>query len=311
MGHAATLATPDAPASASARPAPRETLARVVRRHAPAQASKAGLLFHGSVVVALVAGWMWRDADRLTPESGWGYALGIIGLSLMFGLLIYPLRKRLRHAPFPGSVPFWFRLHMAFGLLGPLAILWHCTYRMGSPNANAALISMLLVAGSGLVGRYFYTRLHYGLYGQRASARELMAEAELVRSGLAVAIGMTPELREHIDRAFALANGEAMDRKGRAVRFADLAFLRCRIGAGRALRRALAMARGQPRDAGDAHIESRLAQHHLRALFDALAKLAHLARFERLFRVWHILHVPLVAMLAVTAIVHVVAVHLY
>ena len=43
---------------------------------------------------------------------------------------------------------------------------------------------MLTVAASGIVGRYLYAKIHMGLYGRKAEAKEILAEAESLRQSL-------------------------------------------------------------------------------------------------------------------------------
>ncbi|MEQ1651925.1 MAG: pyridine nucleotide-disulfide oxidoreductase, partial [Hyphomicrobium sp.] len=105
---------------------------------------------------AIVAGWAWRDEGHLTPEQGLGYWLGIAGATAMLLLLVYPLRKRMPSLRWLGGIPAWFQLHMLLGVLGPLLILYHCNFSFGAPNSNIALSTMLVVAASGVVGRYLY-----------------------------------------------------------------------------------------------------------------------------------------------------------
>ena len=116
-------------------------------------------LFAAALVVALLIGWLNRDQEYLVPDSGLGYWLGIAGASLMLLLLLYPLRKRMRSLRTFGSVVFWFRLHMALGLIGPTLILFHANFRLGSLNSNVAMFAMLLVAASGIVGRCLYRKI--------------------------------------------------------------------------------------------------------------------------------------------------------
>lgn len=51
-------------------------------------------IFYLSIFALIYAGWNNKDFSNLTPESGSGYWLGIIGGSLMLLLLLYPLRKK-------------------------------------------------------------------------------------------------------------------------------------------------------------------------------------------------------------------------
>src|SRR5215468_11121706 len=78
-----------------------------------------------SIAVAIVIwiGWVNREDSGLTPQSGVGYWLGIVGSSFMVLLLLYPLRKRMKFLRLLGTVVFWFRAHMILGVLGPALIL--------------------------------------------------------------------------------------------------------------------------------------------------------------------------------------------
>ena len=99
---------------------------------------------------------------------------------MMVVLLLYPLRKRLRFMRGWLKLGSWFRLHMLLGVLGPLCILLHCNFRLGSTNSTVALACMLLVAGSGLIGRYLYGKFHFGLYGQQVGLHELKSDLDYI-----------------------------------------------------------------------------------------------------------------------------------
>ena len=129
--------------------------------------------FYFIIFVLVLYGWLQKENSNLSPENGLGYILGIIGGSLMLLLLLYPLRKKARFMHHIGQVKHWFKMHMLFGVLGPLAILFHANFALGSVNGSIAMLSMVLVATSGLIGRYFYSRLHFGLYGRKANLQEL------------------------------------------------------------------------------------------------------------------------------------------
>ena len=116
--------------------------------------------------LAIIIGYNGRDSRRLFAEDGLGYALGIIGSLLILTLLFYPVRKRFRFLKVLGNVKNWFRVHMMLGVIGPIAVLYHSNFQLGSINSTAAMLSMLLVAGSGLIGRFLYGKIHKGLYGR-------------------------------------------------------------------------------------------------------------------------------------------------
>lgn len=241
--------------------------------------------------ILIVWGWLSRGEYYVNASFGLGYALGIAGLAMMVLLLGYSLRKRMRALRGAGPVRGWFTIHMMLGLLGPVAILFHANFKLGSLNSNVALACMLLVSGSGVVGRLIYPRIHHGMAGQRATLRELRSAAEADRGRLGAAItggGLGQELAA-FERT-ALAGGGALRAAGNALRLGAQA---------RRLRRA---AHGQ------------LDREGRRALTDYIAAARRAAGFrfyERLFAWWHALHMPLCVLLFLAAGFHVLAVHMY
>lgn len=263
-----------------------------------------------SAALLLIVGWLSPLGRYLTPRSGLGYALGIIGGSLMLALLIYPARKRLPSLKFIGSNKAWFRIHMVFGVAGPICILYHCCYHLGATNSNVALVSMLIVAGSGLVGRYLYGRIHHGLYGKKASLAELRGEAERLKSDGGGAGRLLPEFAARLDVAEQrIANGIPLVPKALS---AALLFVvgraRVRHYVHKALRGAAAesLAIAEHRRA-----LSQTADRYANARLTAARRVAEFHSCERLFGLWHVLHLPLFGMLFVAGIVHVIAVNVY
>ena len=103
-------------------------------------------IWYTSVLLVLVAGWSVRGERYLIAESGIGYWLGIIGGSMMLLLLLYPLRKRFVRWTAIGSVKSWFRIHMILGIVGPVAVIFHSGFQLGSFNSTIAFVCMLIVA---------------------------------------------------------------------------------------------------------------------------------------------------------------------
>ncbi len=264
----------------------------------------------------LYFGWINRNERHWVPETGLGYWFGIAGAAALLALLLYPLRKRFRSIHFIGSVPAWFRLHMALGLLGPSLVLLHCNFRSESLNASVALNAMLIVAGSGLIGRFLYSHVHSTLSGKRLAAATLfeenLSDHEIERSNpyfglsqrsLAQVSAVTKNALVPPPELFA-AIGHASLIRWQARQLA------------RSLRREIKVRHTELSRAGTA---SRRQLKHERQEFErdvaahlaAVRKVATLAIHERLFSLWHFLHLPLFLMLVIAAIVHVIAVHLY
>jgi hypothetical protein len=280
---------------------------RPLRRIAP-------MTFGAGLACALLIGWLIRDQDYLTPESGLGYWLGIAGSGLMLMLLLYPLRKRMARLRTIGSVAFWFRLHMVLGLVGPTLILFHSNFRLGSFNSNVALVTMLIVATSGIVGRYLYGKIHLGLYGRKAEVRDILADIEIMKHALGDGLPVG-------DRVIEQLNGFATQAMGVPRNFLGTLCVLPALGIrARAIRRRLlrdvrstvaAEARryGWSRRTREQRINavSELVVLHLAAV----RKAAAFAFYERLFGLWHVLHLPLFFILVLAAGIHVVAAHLF
>jgi hypothetical protein len=249
----------------------------------------------------MIYGVMTIMRTGYAPGSVTGYRLGLAGSLMMLALLLYPLRKHitwLRHA---GRLSDWLRLHMILGVCGPLLIVFHSGFRIQSANGAVAFWCMIIVASSGVVGRFIYRQIHGKLNGQRLAAAELNRElgrrlVQIERSGA------LPQRVRDILATFEARVAQQPDTLLRqAIRFLRIASER------RAVLRAvrLELARTvEPRRC--VQIEAGL-QPYLKGL----QGVAQFAVYERLFALWHVLHLPLVALLLVSAVLHVIAVHMY
>ena len=272
------------------------------------------LIFAGAVIAALYATWLNRDEGHLTPEYGLGYWLGIIGSVMMLVLLLYPLRKRVRALRVLGRVPSWFRLHMILGIVGPSLVLMHSNWKFASLNATVAMVAMLIVVGSGIVGRYLYSKVHMGLYGRKTEVRQILADASLLKQALGDDLPQTQKLLDEL-RAFEVRI--LAPRHGflsQTYAFLTLGFRRGALRS-RLMRFANATIAAEAKRRGWSWAARRkrrnLAREHLRLYFAAVTKAARFGVYERLFALWHVLHMPLFFLLVTAAIIHVVAVHRY
>jgi len=271
------------------------------------------LLMLGGVIIYF--GWLNRAEEWFDAESGWGYALGIIGGSFMLILMLYPLRKYARFMRNMGDVRYWFRAHMFLGVSGPVIVLFHSNFTLGSVNSNVALFSMLTVACSGLIGRFVYSRIHYGLYGRKASLIELQTALQNAREKLEKLLRISSEelmqpLTVFEQRYMKLANNYVL---GILIlpllplvsflvylQFQKRASLFVRI---RVVERALSTV-------DEMDINQSLNNYAKRYLL-ATSKYVEFIVYERIFSLWHMLHLPLFIIMISTGLFHVYAVHMY
>jgi len=272
------------------------------------------IAFSVAVAVVLWLGWSGRDDTGLTPESGLGYWLGIVGSSLMVLLLLYPLRKRMQFLRVFGTVAFWFRAHMILGILGPVLILLHSNFRLGSINSNVALAAMLIVAASGIVGRYLYGKIHLGLYGRKAEVLEILADAEALKGIIGADLPVADRVVEQLN---ALTRIGTAAPKGVLSGFFLLPVLGWRAESVRA--RLIGDARKVIAVEGKRLGWSRrVRRRQLAGIADlvtlhvaAVKKAATFGFYERLFGLWHVFHLPLFFLLVIAAIIHIFAAHFF
>jgi hypothetical protein len=169
-------------------------------------------LFFGLAALLVYIGWVGREGREISAGDGLGYWLGIIGGTLMLALLMYSLRKRIPLLRNLGPTRHWFRMHMSLGIVGPIIILYHSNFQVGSINSQVALYCTLLVAASGIVGRYFYAKIHNGLYGSSASLRQLVRTAEVSRQQSKQQLSQRPGLNVQVREQLAELAEKVMQR---------------------------------------------------------------------------------------------------
>lgn len=264
-------------------------------------------LFTFCVIAVLLFGWNNRDDNYLSAENGTGYILGITGGSLMLLLLLYPLSKRSSLLSRWIPVRYWFGIHMLFGIVGPVMILYHSNFHLGSTNSSIALICMLLVAGSGLIGRYIYTHIHHGLYGKRITFKELKLELEnkhtelmhiyRIDEGLNKRITVMEKraLQDYAGLMKSLAHVFLLAIDARRLQYKSMRFIKKRIN----------------NNTSTTAPDNKITKEFIKRYTTTLHRIAVFRVYERLFSLWHILHLPLFIMMIITAVVHIFAVHMY
>jgi hypothetical protein len=294
-------------------------LGRVAERRSAVPRDGAGRLAarwgYALAALAVAAGWWYsRSRPLFDAEQGVGYWLGIAGASLMAILLLYPLRKRWRFMHALGPTRHWFRMHMVFGVLGPLLVLYHSNFSFGSLNDTVALVCTLLVAASGLVGRYVYSKIHVDLDGHRATLEQLSANARITAVQRREAAVLVPGLLERLtayDREVLAAPRSsthtlllplklAVTTRWRAVRLIWFAHRQLAV-----LARKSKIVRAEQAELRRSVV--RFIREHLRRV----RRVAELGSYERMFSLWHVFHLPFFYMLVVAALIHVLAVHMY
>lgn len=270
-------------------------------------------IFGWSVVAALVWGYNAHLDRYITPERGLGYALGIIGGSLMLVLLLYPARKRAEWLRVLGGVPLWYRTHMTLGIVGPLLVLYHANFSLGATNSNVALFCMLAVSGSGLIGRYIYGRVYGEWTEHQSTLEELQATADQLRKQTH-AITMLPDYLGAIESEEQRLFRPATTPLG-AMMYPVTIGMRSMLSRwrlnNRIRRMVLEAARQSPTLAAHGSRLTATAMNYATRRLDAVRRVREHGLYVRLFSLWHMAHVPFFIMLLIAGIVHVISVTVY
>ena len=261
--------------------------------------------FSIAIITLLLFGWSNRNDNYLSAENGTGYALGIIGGILMLLVSLYPLSKRVSWMSRWLRVRYWFLIHMAFGIIGPVMVLFHANFHIGSLNSTVALVSMLLVVASGLFARYIYTRIHHGLYGNRITLDELKRELDNEHTELVRIFEIDEKLKKRLAKMDSKALGNSTGLFMSLIHAISMTIDARRLESG-SIRLLKKSECGQKTTA-----DSKTEEAFIHRYTSTLRRIAEFRVYERLFAWWHILHMPLFIMMIITAIIHIFAVHLY
>jgi hypothetical protein len=265
-------------------------------------------------VLVVYIGWSYREVSNISAGEGIGYWLGVVGGTLMLALLLYSVRKRIPLLRNLGATRHWFKMHMTLGIVGPVIILYHSNFQVGSLNSQVALYCTLIVAASGLVGRYVYAKIHNGLYGSSTSLRKLVRTVEASKQRTRQGPGFNLYVSEQLaDLAEAvLKRPETLGTSalspvwlGFKTRWMYLRLLR------EAYRNIDEQAKASPVVLLHRARLRRTTRYYLRQRLAEIRKVAQFGFFEKMFSLWHIVHVPFFLMMVLSALLHVVAVHMY
>jgi hypothetical protein len=241
----------------------------------------------------------YASAHRLLRPSGpAGQTFGLIGTVMMLAPFLYMARKRIKRLKGAGSASVWLEVHLFCGIVGPVLVTFHTSFKFNG-IISAAYWSMVLVVLSGFVGRYLYVRIPRSIRGQELTRAELDARAETLKEEVSRTV-VDPAvlgLVQSFERV-------AVPSSGGGRSFVDLFF--GEVVLGRKLRRLdQSLERGGVPPHQRTRITSLAAERAL-----VLRRTAYLLQTKKLFDLWHVFHLPLVYLLLLIAVGH-IAIVLY
>jgi hypothetical protein len=132
------------------------------------------------VLLAYGFGYYWSSPEEralspkhalLKPSGTIGLRLGMFGFLLFLFIFLYPLRKKWAWLGRQGSSRRWLDFHVMLGLLAPVVVTLHSSFKF-SGIAGVAYWIMVIVALSGVIGRYIYAQIPRSLNSAELSLQE-------------------------------------------------------------------------------------------------------------------------------------------
>lgn len=229
--------------------------------------------------------------EWLRPSGRVGLTLGIAGVTSMLCTLPYALRKRWKRLAAVGSTKGWLETHIFFGVVGPVLITFHTSFKFNG-LISVAYWLMAAVWTSGFVGRYLYVRIPKTIRGVELSRGDVEGRLAALRERLTA----LPPAAAREMQAFEAASAP---REGSPPGMLDLFFGELRVRVRLAWLRRHLRASGADLEA----VDSAVALAAERAAL--VRRLAHLQRTRHLFELWHVFHRPLVFGLFAIVAVHI------
>jgi hypothetical protein len=234
------------------------------------------------------------DYQSLKPSGSLGHGYGIVGSLLMvFGVLFYQVRKRVRAFHRFGLLKYWLEIHIFMCTLGPILILYHTSFKFGGLVA-ISFWSMVAVFASGIIGRFIYLQIPRTIEGRELSLNEV----RLMKGDLEVSID---KLTAGNDQLKSLVESTLKSDKPTqtGTLFTNiLAGMLADIQRIRMLKRELRTAAVSPQEIA-AIVKLIKGERSLNR------KISRLNTMQNLFRYWHVAHLPFALVMLIIMIIHI------
>lgn len=109
-------------------------------------------------------GYLKRYPVIYEPSKGIWHPVGWVGSSMMIIMMVYSVRKRIALFESFGSLRHWLSFHMSLGIMGPILVTFHTTFKFGGIIATS-FWCMILTVIFGILGRYIYIQIPRNLSG--------------------------------------------------------------------------------------------------------------------------------------------------
>ncbi|GJQ64388.1 MAG: hypothetical protein SCALA702_34410 [Melioribacteraceae bacterium] len=233
----------------------------------------------------------------LKPTGFWGHGFGIIGsLSMLLGVSIYMIRKRVKKFSRVGILKYWLELHIFLCTIGPILVLFHTTFKFGG-IVSVAFWSMVAVVASGVIGRFIYVQIPRSIQGSVYSVNELREEHENI---IATVVKRYPDISDDINKLEEKLQSDFDQDKN--IFYALLYTVREAI----LIKGSISSFKAKLNKTDLAKFEITRIITGIKNALTIKRKINTLRVMQQLFNYWHVAHLPFALIMLIIMIIHVI-----
>jgi hypothetical protein len=237
------------------------------------------------------------DGYRLLRPAGLiGHGLGMVGSAMMIIMLLYSLRKRLKMMQSWGSLSLWLNIHIYFGIVGPLLVILHTSFKVQGLVA-ISFWSMIAVALSGVLGRYLYLQIPRNKDGGELSLKEIDELRKQNAQQLLIRYGLSEKQIQYLE-----IEANVSGQRNRGFLTQILISLKDDLWGAHKMKKYLAKTL----------IDSKLSSAEKRELWRSIRSQSKLERrvlfltqMQRIFNYWHVIHKPFAIIMYLVMVIHI------
>jgi len=117
------------------------------------------------------------------PSKGIWHSVGWTGTGMMVVMMLYSVRKRVGGLRSFGSLRHWLSAHMFLGIMGPILVTFHTTFKFNGIIATS-FWSMIITMVFGILGRYIYIQIPRSLAGTELRVQDIERMVQTIDSRL-------------------------------------------------------------------------------------------------------------------------------
>jgi len=236
------------------------------------------------------------------PSKGIWHAVGWVGSSVMILMMLYSVKKRFSIFNSLGSLRHWLSAHISLGIMGPILVTFHTTFKFGGIIATS-FWCMIITMIFGILGRYIYVQIPRDLSGTELETNEIDKIAESLDIKLS-------EYLKNVNITNLFKEISIADEKAKSLNVISALFFMIKTDIKNLYRitHLKNIIRSRYHLSGKVRREIVLLLKKKAAL---IRQKNFLATSHRLLHYWHVLHVPLAIVMFLIMFLHIIVYFLF